>query len=176
MCLFDATRVELKAPKRVYKVLLVKENMDYVKECLCNDFKDKPYIQNTPKYMFLSPFNDFVWYDDRVRDAGGDIDICEIYTDLRHTDTIGKGFFHSFKDRDDANNYLYEVAYINYRILSASDCELAVCEFEIPDEANIVFEGVFDGKPSYASRYLRFVGVLDMVPLEYAVSKSRGMY
>ena len=173
MCLFDATRVELKAPKRVYKVLLVKEHMDMEEY---NDPIGKPYVRKSQKYkyMYLSPFNDFVWYDNGVRDAGGDIDI--IYTVLEQMDTIGKGFFHSFKDKDDASAYLYEFADTNYRILSASNYELAVCEFEIPDEANIVFEGTFNSKPSYASRYLRFVGVLDMVPLEYAISKRRGMY
>jgi len=150
MCLSQCVRIHAGEPIYAYKVLRVFPS-EKPKEIM----SDREWGQCIePKTRLMSLYQNFIWEQDTIAESPFPND--EVFEDDTYVSGIGKGFFHSFKNADDA-----VIEALNYKAFQPlhEDTEILVFKVEIPEDS-VVFEGSYNGSISYASNKLKLCGAL----------------
>ena len=147
MCLSQCVRIYAGEPIYAYKVLRV-----FPAEKPKEIVSGREWGQCiAPKTRLMSLYRDFDWDWETTVETS----VPDFLEDASYVDSIGKWFFHSFKNAEDA---VLE-AYYHKLVEFSSDEELVVVKVEIPEDS-VVFEGSYNGSISYASNKLKLCGAL----------------
>ena len=155
MCLTNCKKLNYEGEITVYKVVKVEKGLTHFK-LSSNPFISKDtwaFVKLPPEettWYYQSVYNPFPWEFNEIKIADYTLDYSSFMEEEKE---IGKGFFHSFKDKESAIAEYYDIKSWD------TTSNLAIGEFTIPEDS-VVYTGDYNGLEGLASNKLIFKGII----------------